>query len=75
MIRLAEWLRRRASSRCTETSVRGSSHTVRTVETVECHERTFLIGPEQIGNFESCPLCGSKLGSTADGVVRPQLRE
>ena len=75
MIRLAEWLRRRSSSRRTETSVQGSGHTVRTVETVECHERTFLIGRQQIGDFETCPLCGSKLGSATDGVVRPQLHE
>jgi hypothetical protein len=75
MIRLAEWLRRRASSRRTEASVLGSGHTVRTVETVECHERTFLIGRQQIGDFETCPLCGSKLGSPADVAVRPQLHE
>jgi hypothetical protein len=45
------------------------------VETVECHERTFLIGRQQIGDFETCPLCGSKLGSATDGVARPQLHE
>lgn len=75
MIRLAEWFRRRASSRRTETSVQGSGHTVRTVETVEFQERTFLIGRQQIGDFATCPLCGSKLSSNADDAVRPQLHD
>jgi hypothetical protein len=75
MIRLAQWLRRRANSLYTETVVVGSSQTVRTVETVECQERTILIGREHVGDFETCPLCGNKLGSTAEGPVRHQLHE
>jgi hypothetical protein len=73
MIRLAQWLQRRANSLCNETVVFGSSQTVRTVETVESQERTIVIGLEQVGNLETCPLCGNKLGSTAEEPWRPQL--
>jgi hypothetical protein len=33
---------------------------VRTVETVEVSESTYLIGTRQGGEFEACPLCGAE---------------
>jgi hypothetical protein len=45
------------------------------VETVEFQERTFLIGQQQIGEFTTCPLCGSKLSCSADSGVRTQLHD
>jgi hypothetical protein len=75
MIRLIQWFRQRASYLRTEAFTQGFSQTVRTVETVECHEHTLLIGMTPPGALDACPLCGSKLIPAKDEKTLPQLHE
>jgi len=73
MNRLVQWLRQRAYSLRTDTLFHGSGLTVRTVETVECQERTLLIGSLRKGTLDACPLCGVELGPAEEDPIRPQL--
>jgi len=53
----------------------GSRRTIRTVETIERQEKTFLVGNLQAGTFDACPLCGSKLPAATGDQTRPQLHD
>jgi oxalate decarboxylase/phosphoglucose isomerase-like protein (cupin superfamily) len=75
MHRLVHWFQERAGYVRTEWFFRRSGQTVRTVETVECQERTILVGRLQGGDSDTCPLCGSTLRTNPEDRMRPQLRE
>jgi hypothetical protein len=61
-MRLYQWLSQRASSFRSDTSATAANHTVRTEVTVERQGTTVVIGNVPM-NFDTCPLCGSKLAS------------
>jgi len=74
--RLAQWVRQRAGFLREETSLRGSSQTIRTVETIESEERTVLIAGHHVVDIDVCPLCGSRLNpQTSQNSTHPQLNE
>jgi len=59
--RLYQWLSGRASFFRTDTTTRGAGRTVRTEVTVEQQSTTMLVGGATAADFDTCPLCGSKL--------------
>jgi hypothetical protein len=59
----------------TEARTQGVRRTVRTIETVECQQKTILIGSLQGGAIDSCPLCGHRLGPAEEEPIRPRLLE
>jgi hypothetical protein len=50
-----------------------TDETVRTVEIIECQERTMLLLPLQGADADACPLCGSPLMAHREDPARPQL--
>jgi hypothetical protein len=75
MNRIDQWLCRREGSQRSQTEEHGSRRTIRTVETVERQQKTFLIESLQSGALDACPLCGHKLGSPVDDSTHPRLLE
>jgi hypothetical protein len=70
--RLVHWFRLRADSLRTVTT-QSFSQTVRTVETVECQERTLFAGNPFGNGSDVCPVCGAKLLHGENDRLRRRL--
>ena len=73
--RILRWFWRRERSQPGKLVEQEFWRSVRTVETVQSEERTFLIGTLKAGAFKNCPLCGQTLGPSGDDSAHPHLLE
>jgi hypothetical protein len=69
--RLYQWLSQRASSFQSGATANTTNRTVRTEVTVERQSSAVLMGGAAVG-FDTCPLCGTKLGP--DQAEQARLR-
>jgi hypothetical protein len=71
-LRLYQWLRRQASFFRSDTAGRDIGRTIRTEVTVQREGITLLVG-DAAADFETCPLCGSKLARAQAEQARLRL--
>ena len=60
--RIHRWLEARERNQQSKVVEQESPRILRTTETVQREEKTFLIGTFDAGTLKTCPLCGQKLG-------------
>jgi len=69
--RLYQWFSYRASGFRSDQSTRNpANRTVRTEITVERQGTTVILGDVGVAGFDTCPLCGSKLGQAEQARLR-----